>query len=52
MDVMDEGDFSKFEFKLSFGRISYIAQPQGRMGTVEQLDINKLRGLLTHWGGG
>ena len=48
---MDERYFSKFEFKMSFGRISYIAQSQGHLGTVEQLDINKLRGLLTHWGG-
>ena len=26
MDVMDEQDFAGFEFKMSFGRVSYIAQ--------------------------
>ena len=25
-DVMDERDFARFEFKMSFGRLSYIAQ--------------------------
>ena len=25
-DVMDERDFARFEFKMSFGRISYITQ--------------------------
>ena len=39
VDVMDEWDFVRFEFQISFRRISYIAQhPQAAMMTLGTLD--------------
>ena len=34
-DVVDERNFARFEFKISFGRISYIAQHPGWLTTQQ-----------------
>ena len=58
-DVMEERDFARFEFKMSFGRISYIAHPLvGRINARSQTDwtiedgaknVNSIARTLGEW---